>query len=283
MKTRVISALLIGALALIAIILGGYVLIGFVVVFAAIGLHEFYGAFEKKEYKPIKAIGFLYLLYLVAFFFTEWLHVSPLCVTVSGLNNDANMYSFLQYAIIAASLCALVFTYPKHNIADIAITLLGGYYVIVGFSYFLLLEAMPKGKFLIAIALLGCISADSFALFSGMLFGKKKLAPQLSPKKTVAGSIGAFAGSIVVLLAVGIVFNLTGFYTAIPVYHYAILGLLIGGLAQIGDLSASAMKRYTGIKDFGNLIPGHGGVLDRCDAYLIVVPFVYYYLNVFVF
>ncbi len=282
MKTRVISAIFIGAIALIAILLGGYILTGLVLLFAVIGLHEFYSAFENKDYKPVKIVGCLYILYILAFFFTKWLTVTPLNITVSSLNSSANMYSFLQYLIIAAILCAAVFTYPKHNAADMAITVFGGYYVVVCFSYLLFLRNIPGGKYLLLIALLGCVASDSFALFSGMLFGKKKLCPKLSPNKTVAGSIGAFVGCTATLVIFGLVMQLTGLYNAIPIYHYAILGVLIGGLAQIGDLSASAMKRYTGIKDFGNLIPGHGGILDRCDAYLIVVPFVYYYVNIFV-
>ena len=283
MKTRVISAIAIAAAAIVLIYLGGHFVTGAVLFLAAVGLHEFYNTFKEKGIKPIKSVGALYLLYIVAFFFTNIFNISALNVTAYSIGNSINLFALLQYVIVAALLCTVVFKYPKYTITDAAVTVFGGYYVVILFSYLVLLDRIDGGTYLIVLALLGCIAADSFALFSGMLFGKKKLAPELSPKKTVAGSVGAFVGSIAVLLIYGAVITLTGLYTAIPLYHYAILGVAIGGIAQIGDLSASAIKRYTGIKDFGNIIPGHGGVLDRCDSYLIVAPFVYYYLNLFVF
>lgn len=283
MKTRVISGVIFGALALCLIIAGGYVLKATILVFSAIGLYEFYKSFKEKGHRPIQPLGMMYLLFPIASFFPKLFNVAPMNVTFADGSCAVDFFTFLQVLIFIGLMTSLVLKYPKFNIIDATITMFGGFYIVIGFSYFIFLSDMTKGVYLVILALLGCVAADTFALFSGKLFGKKKLCPELSPKKTVAGSIGAFVGTVVVLMIYGTVLWFTGVYKSIPLYHYAILGIIIGGLTQIGDLGASAIKRYSGIKDFGNLIPGHGGILDRCDGYLIVIPFVYYYLNIFVF
>ena len=110
---------------------------------------------------------------------------------------------------------------------------------------------------------------------------KRKLLPSVSPKKTVAGSVGGFLGNIILITIIGAVLIYSDTYTGMALYHYIILGALIGIVAQVGDLVASAIKRYAGVKDFGKIIPGHGGILDRIDSYIFTVPVVYYYLLLF--
>ena len=107
---------------------------------------------------------------------------------------------------------------------------------------------------------------------------ERKLIPEVSPKKTVIGSFGAFVGPLIFVVLYGYIINRLG-YVNIKLYHFVILAILLGAGAQIGDLAASAMKRYANVKDFGKLIPGHGGVLDRIDSLLFCVPMVYYYLR----
>ena len=117
-------------------------------------------------------------------------------------------------------------------------------------------------------------------MFTGLLWGKKKLIPAISPKKTVAGSIGSVVGSTVAVTIYGLILHYTNAMAhPVSVLHFAVLGLLMGVSSQIGDLSASAIKRYCGIKDFGKLIPGHGGILDRFDSMLFNLPIVYCYIQ----
>ena len=116
---------------------------------------------------------------------------------------------------------------------------------------------------------------DTFAYFSGYLFGKHKLIPKISPKKTIEGSIGGVIGSIVCCIIFGYIFKL-------DIIQMIIIGGLGSVIAQIGDLFASAIKRYVGIKDYGKLIPGHGGILDRFDSVILVAPFVYYAISLFI-
>ena len=105
--------------------------------------------------------------------------------------------------------------------------------------------------------------------------GKHKLCPNLSPKKTIEGAIGGVLGALVLGIIFGLIFK-------IQVFPHVILMSIIGSvMAQLGDLTASAFKRKMGIKDYGNLIPGHGGILDRFDSVLFAAPAVYYYLQLF--
>ena len=136
---------------------------------------------------------------------------------------------------------------------------------------------MQNGVVLLFIPFLGAWMPDTFAYFSGTLFGKHKLIPSVSPKKTVEGAIGAVVGCIISFLVYGLIVD----YAAGLSVNYltlAILAVLCGIIAQLGDLSASVIKREFGVKDFGNLIPGHGGIIDRIDSLIFVAPLVYYFL-----
>ena len=128
------------------------------------------------------------------------------------------------------------------------------------------------GQFIVLLPLLAAWGADACALFAGMLFGKHKLAPVVSPKKTVEGAVGGVVGgAVLVLLAVLVMNALMGL--DMPVWAALVLGGVGAVLGEIGDLSFSIIKRQTGIKDYGHIFPGHGGVLDRFDSVLFVAPF----------
>lgn len=138
-------------------------------------------------------------------------------------------------------------------------------------SSFIRMNQMHGGKFLIITPIVAAFLSDAFALFAGMLFGKHKLAPELSPKKTVEGSIGGFFGAVLGMVAYGLIlqffFELQVNYAALAAY-----GLLGSLVSQLGDLSFSYIKRQYKIKDFGNIFPGHGGVLDRFDSVIFCAP-----------
>ena len=128
------------------------------------------------------------------------------------------------------------------------------------------------GQFIVLLPLLAAWGADTCALFAGMLFGKHKLAAVVSPKKTVEGAVGGVVGgAVLVLLAVLVMNALMGL--DMPIWAALVLGGAGAVLGEIGDLSFSIIKRQTGIKDYGHIFPGHGGVLDRFDSVLFVAPF----------
>lgn len=131
--------------------------------------------------------------------------------------------------------------------------------------------AMQQGRFLVYIPFIAAFMSDTAAYFVGKYFGKHKLAPVISPKKTVEGLLGGFAGATVSMLIYGLILQLA---CGLSVnYWYALIYGILGSAAGVfGDLSFSAIKRQVGIKDYGNLIPGHGGILDRFDSVIVVAP-----------
>jgi phosphatidate cytidylyltransferase len=164
--------------------------------------------------------------------------------------------------------------------ANIAITLLGTLYIGWLFSYLVLLRALtPHGAFLFLL-MFTVWANDTVAYFFGKKFGRTQLSPYISPKKTVSGAVAGFLAA----LAVGYVFGMIFEKTFVPVNwpHYLIMGALIGIIGQISDLSESLIKRDAGVKDSSNLVPGHGGVLDRMDSFIFTAPVLYYYLTWFV-
>lgn len=167
----------------------------------------------------------------------------------------------------------LTFSHGKYKLADIAIAFMTAFYIIAGFNAILFLhDYEPSGRYVYLAVFIGAWVTDTFAYFCGMLFGrggKHKLIPDVSPKKTVEGSIGGIIFCILAMVIFGIIINSIADLRA----NYIVLigaGLLASIVSQIGDLCMSVIKRTYGIKDYGKLFPGHGGVLDRFDSVLAV-------------
>lgn len=140
-------------------------------------------------------------------------------------------------------------------------------------STFVRLNGMENGKFLILVPLIAAFGSDAFALFAGLAFGKHKLAPELSPKKTVEGAVGGFLGAVALCLVYAAVLQY-GFECNVDYLAFVVYGGLGSVVSIIGDLSFSYIKRQYGLKDFGNIFPGHGGVLDRFDSVIFCAPLV---------
>lgn len=275
MKVRVISAIVMIAMAAVLIYLGEIYFGIAIFLVSLIGLYEFYKAFKAKGVKPVYVLGYLYTLLIPVAVFLKPSNALEIPV------NGANIFPAVQVIIMLLLLTMMVVAHKKVTPLDGAITLLGAFYVPFLFSFFVLTRNMTDGLALLIIGILGSVAVDTFAIFAGLLWGKKKLIPEISPKKTVAGSVGSFVGSTIAMVIYGLILHYGGLMEEpVSVLHFAILGVIMGGTSQIGDLSASAMKRYCGIKDFGNLIPGHGGILDRFDSMLFNVPMVYCYIHI---
>ena len=138
-------------------------------------------------------------------------------------------------------------------------------------SSFVRIRSMEHWKYLILMPFLAAFVSDAMALFAGMFFGKHKLAPHLSPKKTVEGAVGGFVGAMLGMVLYGVVLQL-GFQHVVSYPMLALYGALGSVVSQLGDLSFSYIKREYGIKDYGNIFPGHGGVLDRFDSVIFCAP-----------
>ena len=140
------------------------------------------------------------------------------------------------------------------------------------------IKGLENGSLILWIVFIGAFATDTFAYFSGVFLGKHKLCPEISPKKTIEGSIGGTIGAIILLLLYGLLLEKT-FKMDINYIKLGILGLVISPISQIGDLTASIIKRKYGLKDYGNLFPGHGGILDRLDSVIATAPLVYIYVT----
>lgn len=258
MFTRIMTSV-IGIPLVIAIIAMGnpwlrYVIMGV----SLIAMYEMYHVI-KNNHKPMVFLGYgAVMAHYIAFDFVM-------------------QYYYIYLTILTMiALTILVILYPKYSILDVALTLFPILYVSLLFSFIILLRDIEGGSFwvwLIAISAWGC---DTFAYFTGKTIGKHKLAPQLSPKKTIEGSIGGIIGA-----------GACGYFYAIIYTHYnafiarenvvwVVIAVMLGALiSQIGDLAASAIKRYFNQKDYGYILPGHGGILDRFDSFLFVAPVIY--------
>lgn len=256
MKTRVISALIMLPL-LVLVYIRGPVLWAFAFALAVMGLIEFYKGFENKGVRPSRTIGLVSVIGLFAIII--WAEAS---------------YFYSLWLSLTLVLSLLILFKDGINLEDSMATLMGIVYVGLLSSHIVLLDKSAKGA-MVFVAILIAVGTDTFAYFTGYLIGKHKLAPSISPKKTVEGALGGIGGSVLFCSIFGfLVFGES-------IWHFVIIGLVGSVFAQVGDLSASIFKRKMGIKDFGNLIPGHGGVLDRIDSLLFTATFVYYYVIFF--
>lgn len=250
---RLISGIIGIILLIIIISKGGYILYASVYLVSIIGLREFYQAIEKINVKPIYYLGYtgatlLFLSYLIS--------------------NESLVSAIALIMII--SLISMVIN-KNITLQDISLTLLGILYIPFMFFHILYLDKSLNIWLIFIIA----FGTDTFAYVFGNIFGKTKLCPKISPNKTVEGAIGGILGCLVLVISYSLYFDLA------PLWNMIILSIISSILAQLGDLTASKIKRITGIKDFGFIMPGHGGVLDRFDSIIFTTPVIYYYISYF--
>lgn len=256
MKTRVLSAIIM--LPLLALVfIGGKLLLLACFAIGIMGVREFYHGFENLNVKPSFMVANISILGLYA--------INLFAPT------EYNFYMVWFLAVVIMSLLYL-FHIEKRELADSMATLTGIFYVVFLSLHVTLVEQIGEYGILVWLIFLTAFGTDSMAYFTGLAIGKHKLAPKISPKKTIEGSIGGILGSILLCGLFGY------FVTPGLLLHCIVIGLLGGVISQFGDLTASIFKRKMGIKDFGNLIPGHGGILDRFDSVLFTAPMVYYYI-----
>ncbi len=236
-------------------------------VISLIGLYEFYkvtGLIEKKS--PALYVG---VLFCIAF------NVMTIIMGAKALE----ILGFYIVAFVFLLMLLNVLYHSKCTFKDVSLSFLGATYVTVFFAHMFLIRRLELGSILIWILFVCSWSTDSFAYFCGRAFGKHKLCPKISPKKTIEGAIGGVIACIGFALGyLAIVAKANGM--TVNYLNGVILALAASVFSQIGDLVASRIKREYDVKDFGNLIPGHGGILDRFDSALLISPIVYYLLLV---
>lgn len=238
---------------------------------AIIGMREYFGAFEKsKKAKPIKWIGYLAAASIA---------VLRLFHTQSTLiDEDVDMIN-MMFCIVIFSVFVIFFhilnSGMKITIADGAITLFGILYVPVLTMFLPIIHSQKNGVILLIYVILCGWATDVFAYFAGKIAKTRKHKfSKVSPNKSIEGCIAGAVGCVITCLIYTIICN-TYFYTNISYIYIILISLLLSIIGQVGDFAASSIKRYNEIKDYGNIIPGHGGILDRIDSILFIAPIAY--------
>ncbi|WHH58971.1 phosphatidate cytidylyltransferase [Petroclostridium sp. X23] len=256
---RVVSAA-IGIIILVVVLTSNKIFINIgVAVISVLALHELFCAAGNMQNTSLVSLAFISSVIMAFSNFMEQKFIMPM---IYG-------YIILLFVIILI----------KHNtikLSHIAITCFSTVYISYFFSHIVFTRYLPEGNILIWMIFLGAWTTDTFAFFVGTSMGKRKLWPEISPKKTVEGALGGIIGCGLSFLLFGYLIHYFGNHNV----HYGslfVLGLACSIVSQLGDLSASIIKRQYNIKDFGRIMPGHGGVLDRFDSIVFVAPLVYYF------
>ncbi len=262
-KTRLMSSIVLVIIALFTILQGGYLLSAVLLFLALTGYRELMKACKLSAKDRISSLeitgGIGIAAYYLLMVFTQ-----------------ERLYLFLAVIMILVAFMFLyVLTFPKYHAEQVMCAFFNVAYAPVMLSCIYLVRSLPYGVYSVWMIFISSWICDTCAYAVGMLIGKHKLAPGLSPKKSVEGAVGGIAGSAVVG-------GLYGYFIAEPVmtqqnvtWAFVLISAVGAVISQIGDLAASAIKRNHEIKDYGKLIPGHGGVMDRFDSVIFTAPMIY--------
>ena len=242
MKTRVISGIALVVIFVPVMLLGGYVLAAMLCLLSLIATLELSRAFGYRQEGKRSAME------IIGFIFAETL--------------------------------IYVVRFPRYSVSQLTEVIFTFLYAPVMLSFLYLIRRLYGGEWFVWLPFLAW-ACDTCAYLAGRAFGKHKLCPALSPKKTVEGAIGGLLGCALIAGAYGLILPHYTAYNERVVWACLLIGLLCGVLSQLGDLLASGIKRDKGIKDYGNLIPGHGGVMDRFDSVIFMLPVVYFMIVFF--
>ena len=254
-KTRLISGIVLVIIALATIISGSWILFFTLLAVSLIGMRELYKVMKVSDehVTVLELVGYLgAVLYYIAM--------------KADFGNYGTMAIIISMILI---LFVYVFGYPKYHAEQVMAAFFGVVYVAVILSFIYLTRSLPDGKFLVWLIFLCSWGCDTCAYCVGMLIGKHKMAPVLSPKKSIEGAVGGVAGAALL----GVIYAAA---TQGKMAEYALICAVGALISMVGDLAASAIKRNQNIKDYGKLIPGHGGILDRFDSVIITAPVIYY-------
>jgi phosphatidate cytidylyltransferase len=265
LRVRLLSVITLTPIILVLLVVGGYAWLATILVVGLLAGREFFLLSERTGHHPTLLLGLLG----VELFILE------------GFRPGGGVLRPLLAGLVACTLMWSLYQDRKTSVADWALTVTGALYVGGLLAHFVALRQLPDGLWWLLLGLIAVWVGDGFAFLIGMSVGRHKLWPRISPKKTWEGTMGGFAFTVVaVLVFVAACQRWAPDLTVAQVgwAQAALLGALLGPLALIGDLIVSMFKRKAGAKDSGNLIPGHGGMLDRIDSLLLTVGLVYYWV-----
>lgn len=258
-STRLFSGIILVIIALFVVVTGGGILFLVTGMISLIGLFELYRVMGIHK-NPLGIVGYI------------------TAVSYYGLLafHGEQYVTLMAIAALMLLMAIYVLTFPRYKTEEVMAAFFGVFYVAVMLSYLYQVRTMNDGNYLVWLIFLSSWGCDTCAYCSGMLLGKHKLAPVLSPKKSIEGAIGGTLGAALLgfFYAMALGHKMTD--VANPMAACAIACGIAAVISQIGDLAASAIKRNHNIKDYGHLIPGHGGILDRFDSMLFTAPAIYF-------
>lgn len=269
-RTRLISGIILVVIALITIITGRELLAAVLCAISVIAFLELTKACNVRTEDKVTGLEKAGIVLVVLYYVGLYL---------------ANMFSGELSAVYAVAACSIVivlltllfvyvFTFPKYKANQVAMTLFAFIYApMMLSSIWMIRENLEYGNYLVWYVFLASWGSDTCAYVVGVLFGKHKMTPKLSPKKSIEGAVGGVVGAA--LLFVLYTYFVVNRFSQISLPAVAILGALGALVSMVGDLAASAIKRDHEIKDYGKLIPGHGGIMDRFDSVIIAAPLIF--------
>ena len=257
-KTRLLSGIVLVIVLIATVGYGGNLLFAVLTVISLIGMSELYKVVDAHK----KALGITG-------------YVGAVCYYALLYSDHMEWMTAFTILFLVVVMAVYVFTFPAFRTEQVMVTFFGLFYVAVMLSYVYQTRMLPEGGTAVWLIFLSSWGCDTCAYCVGMLIGKHKMAPRLSPKKSVEGGVGGVLGAALLGALFSLAMNQWGGVDVDPLLSAVICGA--GGIiSQIGDLAASAIKRNHDVKDYGKLIPGHGGILDRFDSVIFTAPVIYY-------
>lgn len=258
-RTRLISGIVLVAAALVLIIAGGEILLAAACVISLIGMYELYRVYKIER----TALAFAGYAAAVLYDLDLYVHWIP----------DRMMFVI---GLLIVLLAVYVLSYPKYHASQMTAVFFGVFYIAAMLSCVWQTRMMEQGAYIVWLIFLCSWGCDTCAYCVGVKFGRHKMSPVLSPKKSVEGAVGGLAGTFLLTAVYASVFRAQMGITNRQVFVLAAISTAGGLISMIGDLAASAIKRNYQIKDYGTLIPGHGGIMDRFDSVIFTAPVIYY-------
>lgn len=262
MKIRILTAVIGLPLLIFIVYIGGWILAAALAIVTLIALNEYKNVLSKGANIKISYILMALLTLLLLLFMKTDFYAIPFILVFCFI-------VLMGYEVYS----------PKPSFPRAAFSLFFLVYIPIMLGFLMMFENVIDGRLTIWMCFIAPFATDTFAYFGGRKFGKRKLTP-ISPNKTIAGSVIGFIACGIVMLGYGYILN-SYFGVNVPIYYFGILGAVASIASQIGDISASLIKRTYKIKDFGKLLPGHGGILDRFDSVIFTVPIIYIFTYYF--
>lgn len=273
--TRIITGIILGFTVLFSMMAGGSALFVLALLVIFLATKEYVLILQNKGFYPSFKLMLISELFLAFLAYCNHFDMLAMALTICSISTFMwVLFKGKQPYIANAATTILGFIYG--GLFPLYLILIRDIGSNPTYSYLLKSSGDGVGKGYIILIFFAVLFTDTGCYYFGSKFGKHKLAPVISPNKTIEGSIGGTLSAMLISLIIG-------YYIQLAWYHCIIVGALIAALAQIGDLCESMLKRDAGVKDSGNILPGHGGFLDRTDSYVFTLPVLYYYFQYVVY